>query len=330
MKCLVTGATGFVGTNLVHELVEAGWKVRATGLHGDTKHIAHLPIEIKMADITIPEEVNEIVKGCDIVFHMAGDTSFWKHYFDRQRRVNVNGTVNIAKACLQNGVKRMVYTSTIDVLGYDPAGEAITEETGKFNFDNMGYNYGETKLKALEKIHNFIQQGLDTVIIYPGFMMGPYDHTLQLGRLFFDMKNGKLPFLIPGGSSFCHVTEVAKAHIVASEQGQTGEGYICAGNSHTNIPHAILWQKMADAINVKPPKTTIPRMIFILYAYMCQITSELTKKPPQIDPGQARQMTCHQYALSSKAVKDLGYHIPDIDTCIEDALVWYRNNGYDL
>ena len=196
--------------------------------------------------------------------------------------------------------------------------------------DNMGYNYGETKRKAMERMHKFTQQGLDAVFIYPGIMIGPYDHTLQLGRLFFDLKTGKLPGLIPGGGSYCHVTEVAKAHIAASKQSQAGEGYICAGDSHTNLSHAMMWQKMAAAIDVKPPKIIIPRMLFILYAYMCQFSSEFTKKPPQIDPGQARYMTCHQYASSNRAVKELGYHIPDIDTCIEDALTWYRDNGYDI
>lgn len=331
MKCLVTGATGFVGTNLVHELVKVGWDVRASGMHGDTtKYIVHLPIEIKMADITKTGEVDEIVKGCDIVFHVAGDTSFWKHYFKRQRRINVNGTLNVAEACLKHGVKRMVYTSTVDVLGYDPTGGAITEETGKFNFDNMGYNYGETKLEAEKKLNEYIKKGLDVVFIYPGFMIGPFDHTLQVGRLLFELKEGKLPGLIPGGSSFCHVTEVAKAHIVAAERGRIGEGYICAGKEHTNMPHTEMWKKMAKAINVKPPKITFPRMFFILYAYICQFVSEFTRKPPEIDPGQARYMTCPQYALSDKAIRELDYHVPGVEACIEDALKWYREHGYSI
>ncbi len=105
----------------------------------------------------------------------------------------------------------MIYTSTIDVLGYNANGGVITEETGKFNFNNMGYNYGETKFDAEKKLNEYLQKGLDVVFIYPGFMIGPFDSTLQLGRVFFDLKEGKLPGFIPGGGSFCHVTEVAKA-----------------------------------------------------------------------------------------------------------------------
>ncbi len=87
---------------------------------------------------------------------------------------------------------------------------------------------------------------------------------------------------------------------------------------------------MAAAINVKPPGINIPRKLFILYAYMCQFVSEFTRKPPEIDPGQARYMACPQYALSDKAIRKLDYYVPNVESCIEDALTWYRKNGYEI
>jgi len=331
MKCLVTGATGFVGCNLVHELVKSGWDVRASGMHGDvTKYIEDLPIELKMADITKPDEVDEIVKGCEIVFHVAGDTSFWKRNFERQRRINVDGTVNIAEACLKHGVKRMVHTSTLDVLGYNPTGGSYTEETGKFNFDNMGYNYGETKVIAEKKVNEYIKKGLDAVFIYPGFMMGPFDYTLQIGRVFFDLAEGKLPGLIPGGGSYCHVTEVAKAHVAAADKGRPGESYLCAGMPHTNLSHAEVFRRMAKKVNVKPPSITFPRWAFIAYGYACEFISEFTKKAPDMNPGQAKYLSCPQHAISGKAIRELGYQVPTLETCMQDALAWYRENGFNI
>ena len=74
MKCLVTGATGFLGTNLVHELVKAGWDVRAFGLPGsNTDYIKSLPVEIIFGDITQKKDVEKAVEGCEYVFHVAGD-----------------------------------------------------------------------------------------------------------------------------------------------------------------------------------------------------------------------------------------------------------------
>lgn len=332
-KCLVTGATGFVGANLLHALAADGeWDVRASGMHGDsTKQIDGKYSEYIPADITIVEEVEKIVAGCEIVFHVAGDTSFWKKRYALQRRINVDGTVNVAEACLKFGVRRLVYTSTQDVLGYDPGGKPVTEETGSFNFDNMGYNYGETKLEAWEKIKAFTRErGLDAVSIFPGFMIGPFDHTLQIGRLFFDLKNGDVPGFIVGGSSYCHVAEVARAHIAAAKKGRKGEGYICAGNRNTNLTHKEVWTAMGNAVGARLPKLTLPRWVFIAYGYVMGWLSDLTGKPPEMDPGMARYLTVNQWTLSDKAERELGYRVPPIEKCIQDALAWYRANGYDI
>lgn len=302
-KCLVTGATGFLGTNLVHELVKHGWDVRASGMHGsETKYIKDLPVEILFADIRIAEEVDAIVEGCDYVFHVAADTSFWKRSFARQKRINVDGTINVAEACIKHNVKRLVHTSTLDVLGYNPTGGSYDELSGHYNFDNMGYNYGDTKREAeirLRGYHN--ANSLDVVFIYPGFMIGPYDYTLQLGRVFFDLADGKMPFSPPGGGSFCHVAEVARAQIKAAEKGRSGEGYLCAGMPDNNISYADMFGRMALAIDAKPPRLTSPKSVFVAYAQICEWLSELTNKAPDMNPGQARYMSCPHYALSYKA-----------------------------
>jgi len=329
--CLVTGATGFLGTNLVHELVKQGWKVRASGMHGsDTQYIEDLPIEFVFADITKADEVSNLVKDCDVVFHVAGDTSFWKKNFTRQRKINIDGAVNVAEACLKHGIKRLIHTSTLDVLGYNPTGGSQDETTGHYNFDNMGYNYGDSKLEAEVRLRSYNCSELEIVFIYPGFMIGPYDHTLQIGRVFFDLASGSLPGLLPGGGSYCHVTEVAKAHISAAQKGRAGEGYLCAGMPHTNIPHKEMFRRMAREIDAVPPRFTIPRWAFIAYGYACEFISDFTNKAPDMNPGQARYMSSPQYAISGKAINELDYHVPSVETCIQDAVMWYRNHGYEI
>jgi len=331
MKCLVTGATGFLGTNLVHELVKQGWDVKASGMHGsETKYINDLPIDFEFADITLLDEVDELVQGCDVVFHVAGDTSFWKRQFARQRKINVDGTVNIAKACIKHGVKRIIHTSTLDTLGYNPAGGTYDEESGYFNFTDMAYNYGETKLEAENCVKKYNGEQLEVIIMHPGFMIGPYDYTLQIGRVFFDLDKGALPGYPPGGGSYCHVTEVAKAHIVAATKGRPGEGYLCAGMPETNLPHSDMFKKMAASIDAKAPRFTIPEGIFVAYGYICEFMSELTKKAPEMNPGQARYLSKPQYASSAKAIKELDYKVPSAEECIQDALAWYRSEGYQI
>jgi len=331
-RCLVTGATGFLGSNLVHALVQAGWTVRASGMHGsEDKYIRDVAHEMVFADITNAQEVDDLVAGCDVVFHVAGDTSFWRRHFDRQRRINVDGSIHIAQACMKHKVERLVHTSTLDVLGYNPTGGSYDEQSGRYNFDNMGYNYGDTKLEAEVRLRGYYNAGLlDIVFIYPGFMIGPMDYTLQIGRLFFDLKRGTVPGCPPGGGSFCHVEEVAKAHIAAAEKGVPGEGYLCAGMPHSNIDFVQMFEKMARAVGAKAPRFRIPRSLFVAYGYACEAWSSFSNKPPEINPGQARYMSCPQYALSYKAAKVLDYKVPSIESCIDDALNWYRANGFDI
>jgi len=331
MKCLVTGATGFLGTNLVHELVEQGWDVRATGMHGsETKYIKDLPIEFVFADITDAAEMDKAVEGCEVVFNVAGDTSFWKKNFVRQRAINIDGAVNVASACKKHKVKRLIHTSTLDVLGYNPTGGSYDEVSGHYNFHNMGYNYGDSKVEAEIRLRAFNGPDLEVVFIYPGFMMGPFDYTLQIGRVFFDIKNGKLPACPPGGGSFCHVREVAKAHVAAVKHGRAGENYLCAGMPETNLPYVDAFGRMAKAIDAKPVRLVLPKKLFVLYGYVCEWFSNFTKKPPEMNPGQARYLSAPQYAISGKAISELGYSVPSVESCIDDALTWYRSEGYDI
>lgn len=329
-RCLVTGANGFLGTNLVHALVAEGWQVRASGRGAQPcRWIADLPIEYCQADITLAEQAQRAVNGCEVVFNVAGDTSFWKRQYARQYATNVTGAGNVARACLEAGVRRLVHTSTADSFGYDPAGGEV-DETHPFNYTGLGYHYGETKLAGDRAVHALIAQGLDAVLVHPGSILGSLDHTRQFGRLFFELKNGELPGCPPGGASFCHATEVAKAHVRAAGKGRRGESYILAGNTDTNVPHAVLIRRMAEAIDARPPRWVIPEWLLVSYAAGSEWLSAFTGKPPQLNPGQARYMSRPQYCNSDKARRELGYHIPSLQSCIEDSLHWYRSNGFGL
>lgn len=325
MKCLVTGATGFLGTSLVHELVRKKWKVRAFGLPGsETRYIGALPVEITYGDVTNPDDADRAVRGMDVVFHVAGDTSWWKRNFDRQRRINVDGPVNIAQACVRHGVKRLVHTSTQDALGYNPDGPA-DESWPLFNYGGIGYNYAETKREGEMRVREFNGRGLSVVVIYPGSMMGPFDFTLQYGRLFFDLRDGKVPGVPCGGISFGHVTEVARAHIAAAEKGKPGQGYLCAG---TDVTYRELFAAIAAKFGKTAPGLVFPRWALVSYGYLMQFLSHFTNKPPEVDPGMARYMSVTAYYDSRKAVRELGYRITPLSKMIDDAYEWYRENGF--
>ncbi len=325
MKCLVTGATGFLGTNLVHELYNQGWKIRAFGLpDSNATYISYLPIEVVYGDITNYNDIENAVSGCDYVFHVAGDTSWWKKRFDIQRRINVIGAENVAKSCLKMGVKRLVHTSTIDVLGYNPNG--IADETwDDYNYAGIGYNYADTKREGEARVTAYTHKGLEVVVIYPGSMMGPLDFTLQYGRLFFDLRDGKVPGSPKGGVSFGHVTQVAKAHIAAALTGESGQGYICAGE---NILYRDLFQAIAEKFGKNAPGFVMPKWLLIAYGYMMQTLSIITNKAPDVDPGLANYMSVNAFYDSSKAVNELDYKVVPVAQMVDDAFNWYVDNRY--
>lgn len=325
MKCLVTGATGFLGTNVVHELVNAGHSVRAFGLPGsETRYIKDACTDIVFGDVTNPTDVESAVAGTDAVIHCAGDTSFWKRNFERQRMINEDGPALVAEACLKHGVKRIVHTSTIDALGYNPDGLA-DESWPKYNFAGIGYNYGDTKHEGQRRVLSYADKGLEVVLIYPGSMVGPYDFTLQFGRLFFDLRDGKVPAVPCGGSSFGHVTEVARAHVAALTKARPGQGYICAG---VNATYRELCGLIASMFGQSAPWVDMPGWMLAAYGHAMEFISAFTGKAPDMNPGQARFMSVRACYDSSKAVAELGYRIRTLREMVNDAYSWYRDNGF--
>lgn len=325
MKCLVTGASGFLGTNLVYELVKTGWDVRViVRPEANIKYIQSLPIEIVYGEITLQVDVDKAVEGCEVVFHVAGDTSCWKKNFEKQRFINVEVPSMIAEACLKYKVKRLIHTSTVDIFGYNPNG-LINEKWTDYNFINTGYNYADTKREGEKRVLKYNEKGLEVVVVYPGSMMGPYDFTLQYGRLFFELRDGKVPGCPAGGASFGHVAEVAKAHITAALKGIPGEGYICAGE---NISYKVLFDLIAAKFNKKAPELIMKRWMFVLYGYVMQTISIFTCKAPEMDPGNARYMSINAWYDSSKAIKELDYKLVSVQQMIDDAYNWYKDNGY--
>jgi dihydroflavonol-4-reductase len=325
MHALVTGATGFLGTNLAHELVSLGWRVRAFGLPGSPDEwIRDLDVEVVFGDLTRWSDVRAAVEGVDVVFNVAGDTSWWRRKRERQWQVNVEGPVVVAEACVAAGVRRLVQTSTADVFGVLGAGERIPrDESASYNLDGLGYRYGDTKLEGDRRLRAFLAP-LEIVWIHPGAMLGPFDFTLQYGRLFADLRDGRVPAVPCGGTSWAHVVEVARAHIAAAEHGEPGTGYLCAG---VNASYRDVFTRMAEVVGASPPRRDVPEWALVVYGHLLQGWAEISGRQPQLDPGYARFVSRHGAYDSSRAVRELGYVIPPLERMVTDAHDWYVANG---
>ncbi|OAT67931.1 hypothetical protein AWB85_08610 [Mycobacteroides immunogenum] len=324
MRCLVTGATGFVGTNLVQTLVADGHQVLATGAPGSpTQYLADLDVEVQLADLLDRDRLPGLVKGQDWVFHVAGDTSTWSGLAERRRRVNIEAADALADAAVKAGVGKFILTSTVDVHGYNHDGSPLAERFGDRSLLGIGYDYADTKAAGEMAVLRHVAHGLDVVVIYPGFMIGPFDHTMQFGRIIRSMQSGDFTFAPPGGASFCDVRSVARGMVSAAEHGQCGEGYNLTGH---NRSYYDVYLRTAELVHSKRTPIRLPAQLLRGYGELAAAVSRFTGRAPEMDPGLAKYLSVPQASDFSKAREHLGYAPGDVDTAIIDAADWYDRN----
>jgi nucleoside-diphosphate-sugar epimerase len=223
----VTGGAGFLGVHLVSQLVAAGWKVLVFDRDApEATQLEKLGIPILRGDITDPASCQEAMPAqVDAVFHLAANTSHWKLANSVQTRVNVEGTRTVVSTALARNAGRFIHTSSTAAYGFHTG--QITEQTPSRALGSS-INYFRTKRKAELEIERGIREGLDAVILNPANIIGSFDRS-GWSRFFTLIDQGQLPGVPPGRASFCHVAEVARAHLAAYERGRCGERYLLGG-----------------------------------------------------------------------------------------------------
>lgn len=318
----VTGGTGFVGINLIHALVREGWRVVA--VHRRSSNLEWLGqsgAELVVGDITDADGIREAMpEAPDVVFHVAGDTSFWRGGNAQQHRINVDGTRNVVAAALAKGAGRYVQTSSISA--WAPAdGDTVTEDKPS-KAQGHWINYYQTKWLADEEVRAGIAKGLDAVIVAPGSILGPYDENTW-GQTFRLLKAGKVPGMPGGSCTWNHVDGVVQAHLAAAERGKTGAAYLLSGPEASYVE---LTSKAAALLNVKPPKA-LPAILLRAVGRVSQWGSLLTKKAPDMTPELVSMLNSRFRVGSDKAERELGYKAASFDTMVEDSFRWLDENG---
>ena len=300
----VTGASGFIGVNLVKQLGEAGWSVIA--MHRETSDITYLrqfPATRVVGDIGDRAFLEDAIPdGVDALFHVAGNVSFDSSGDVAQTHANVAGTRAVVEVAKARNVGRFVHTSTGAVWGLHDG--IPIDETAPSNVDEIPVNYYRTKKAAEDTVLEAVASGLDAVCVNPGNVVGPYDRVIW-GPFVQAIASGAMTSVGTGGGAFCHVDEVAKAHIGACERGRRGERYILAGANETYETVAGI---VAELVGVEAPT----------------VSSE-----PNPDASTEIQYTSMrtQIMLCDKAVRELGFKPVPVRTMFEDLCGWMRAEG---
>jgi len=318
----VTGATGFVGSNLVELLVANGWRVVA--LHrasSDVKHLRELGIEIAAGDVTDAASVlSAMPEDVDVVFHVAASLSLWSRAKEKQYRINVEGTRNVVQAALTRKAKRFVHTSSI--AAYGAHREPVIESTPSIAMaDSVGYV--RTKYQAEQEVRRGLERGLQAVFLNPANILGPHDRH-GWSRFFTLIESRKLPGVPSGAGSFAHVTEVARTHLAAADRGRVGENYLLGGCDATYLE---MVQEMARLLGRPAPKRTVPAFVAVAVGYLATFGALFTGREPEITPEGVRMCTVRVTCGSDKAQRELGFVPRTLPDMIADTYRWLVAEG---
>jgi nucleoside-diphosphate-sugar epimerase len=318
----VTGASGFVGLNLVEELLAQGWRVIA--LHradSDLKYLRRLPAARAVGDVTHAPSVRRAMpQDVDAVFHVAGDTSLWSGNNAAQDRVNIDGTRNVVGAALEKRARRFVHTSSISAYGLQRG--RIDEGAAQRGAESP-VNYERSKFLGEEAVRAGMARGLDAVILNPAGIVGRYD-TRGWARLVTMVAAGTLPGVPPGARSFCHVREVARAHVAAVERGRAGENYLLGG---TDASFPELVREIGAALGRRVPARATPAWVLRAMGAVSALHGALTGKQPTLTPEAVRMVTGKMSCDSSKAVRELNFRAAPLAEMVADCVRWMTAEG---
>ncbi|MFD6395980.1 NAD-dependent epimerase/dehydratase family protein [Nocardia sp. NPDC060249] len=257
MKVAVTGAAGYLGTNLIPLLVERGHEVVAIDRAAPTT--ADPAVTWVEGDVLDPASMRAALAGTEVVYHLVALITLAERN-DLAWRVNTEGVRVTAEAALESGVRRFVHTSSIHAFDQYRAGGHIDETSSRSDDPGLPV-YDRSKWSGELALRPVIERGLDAVIVNPTGVYGPADFPDRLSRLnaiAAQAMRGRIPVMIGGGFDLVDVRDVAQGLILAGDKGRTGENYLLGGEMTTMIDFC----RMAAArTGAKGPRFTIPAKV---------------------------------------------------------------------
>jgi len=323
--CLVTGATGLVGNNVVRQLLAHDRPVRALVRDSSAvgeRALAGLAVTRLSGGLGDESALERALEGVGCVVHAAAFVHCgWRHG-DEMHEVNVSGTRRIARAARRAGA-RFVHVSSVDAIGLRPDGEPADEETPPGVMPECPYVV--TKREAEQAVLEEVDRGLDAVIVNPVYMIGPWDWRPSSGRMLLEVAAGKGLFAPPGGNDFVDVRDVAAGILAALERGATGRRYILGGHRHSYLE---AWRLFARITGARSPLRSMRRP-FVRFAGRCgDLWGRITGREPDVNSA-AVEMSCLDHVTTCRrACEELGYTFRPLEETVADAWEWFVAHGY--
>lgn len=328
---LVTGAAGFLGSNICAQLIERGDKVRAFVLEGD-KAARFIPeeVEIVYGDLCDKDSLQKFFSVEDgietICIHVASVVTVNPYYKKLVLDVNVGGTENIVDMCLEHKeCKKMVYVSSTGAIPEKPHGEKITE-VDEFNLDKVVGWYSKSKAMATNNVFSAIKKrGLNATVVYPTGIFGPNDNALsETTSTIIKIIKGEMPIGINGSFNIVDVRDLAAGCIAAADKGRVGEGYIL---SNEVIKMKSLSDILSKELGCKPIKYFLPLRLAEKIAKKMEKKAAKTGEMPMMTTFSVYNLKRNNTFDYSKARKELGYSTRPIEETLRDEAQWLKERG---
>ena len=312
MRAFVTGGTGFVGAALVRELLAHGVSVTALSRpNADMRNLDGQPVQIVFGDVRDEEGVAAAMAGCSWCFHVAAFYSSRPADADAMFVVNVQGTQNVLVAARRAGVERVVHCSTIGTIGRTLDGSLPTEDT-EFNLWETASPYARSKYRGECAALEAAAGGQSVVVVNPCAPVGPRDvKPSSTGQRIVAVLSGQAPSYLAGGINHVAVQDVARGHILAAQNGQSGQRYIL-GNRNLMLEDFLRLVELASGVRATRP------------ASGRGLLSRLRGRPAAATGNKPAALVCD----CSKAVRELGLPQTPLEVAFAEAVAWFRANGY--
>jgi dihydroflavonol-4-reductase len=322
---LVTGASGFVGSAVARALVARGLDVRVLMRPTANRlNIAKLHCEPVAGDMRDKDSMTAAMKGARYLFHVAADYRLWARDPREIERNNFMGARATMGAALKTGVERVVYTSSVAAL---KPGDVAVDETSRHTQQSVIGAYKRSKLVAEREVERLVrEQGLPAVIVAPSTPIGPRDiKPTPTGRVIVEAASGRMPAFVDTGLNLVHVDDVAQGHLLALDKGRIGENYILGG---ADVALETMLGDIAFLSGRRAPSVKIPRAPLFPLAWGAELLARVTGKEPFLTADALRMSRYRMFFSSEKARRELGYTARPYKEGLQDAMTWFRENGY--
>jgi dihydroflavonol-4-reductase len=327
MLTFVTGATGFLGSHVARILAEQGANLRLlVRPTSNLKNLEGLNAETAIGDLRDPASLEKAMSGCEVVFHVAADYRLWLRDPAEMYRSNVDGTRAILEAARKNGVRSVVYTSSVATVGFTGNGHPADEDSPVSLADMIGH-YKRSKFMAEQIAMETGRHGMRVVTVNPTTPVGEQDiKPTPTGRIIVDFLKRKFPAYVETGLNLVDVRECARGHIMALEKGKSGERYILGGE---NLTLKQILDKLGKIAGLPSPKVKLPYFVaYIAGAVDQTVSGRWLGREPRATVETVRMGKKKMWASSDKAERDLGWNTIPVEGALRRAVEWFRANGY--